>query len=620
MVALTQKLAQGLVLSLSLSSSIFLASNGQTTTNSTTSKPTTTQTTAAPTSTIAAPPGFLGVASAANSNYIYYQGGQVNSANTTYTNELWSLDLTKSWPISNPAWTNLTTPRSGNVYGPATKGHSATMSTDGNTLLVTAPNTNGGPFLLEYNIAAGSWSGVNSPTAQATLWSTRTSASFVTDSNSASWLVGGSYSDGTSTNEIDKFEDGVWNPALSLSPATGFSSVLSSFNSGTAELYKNKIYIFGGISSTSGQRSYQSFQAIPYIDISTDKPTNGIQYALGSVPPPRQQHCSVLTDSEKVIIYGGYDATNKVSLSDMWSLDLVTWTWTLLLPQTQTSSRYGHTCNIAGANMVVLGGAAVSAGQTGQTGYVKDVQVYDVMLTRWMTSYAPKQDTTPITSASSTGSGGSGGLGVGPIIGIIIGVLVVVGCGLGLFIYKRRQKRIEIREAELEKEAYLASLRPEGGSHSKVNSPSAAHIGGQSTPGMSHEGFNGMDELLLSNASGSPGHGQGNVQYLMQHLPDGTIAVQPVYFDHQAVSSPNMGGDEGGYISPMASATHGGAAGGGGGAYFAPPPAQTPQVTYPQPSHDPFASPVMPNVPLPPGYNPGNSGVGSPQQMPEQLR
>ncbi|KAF9348730.1 hypothetical protein BGX26_012873 [Mortierella sp. AD094] len=617
MVALTQKLAQGLVLSLSLSSSIFLASNAQTSTNSTAPKPTATP--APPANTVAAPPGFIGVASASNKNFIYYQGGQINAPTTQFTNELWSLDLTKSWPITNPAWTNLTTPRSGNVNGPSTMSHSATMSADGNTLLVTAPNTNGGPYLLQYNIAVGSWSGVNTPSAQASQWASRIDTSFVTDSNGASWLLGGSFADSTSTNEIDKFQNGAWTPALSVSPVPGSSAVLNNFNSGTAQLYNNKIYIFGGYSSPSGQRGYQSFQAIPYIDISTPNPTNGVQYALGQVPPPRQNHCSVLTNSQKVYIYGGYDATNKASLSDMWVLDMVTWTWTQVVPTIPSSSRYGHNCNIAGANIVVFGGAAVVAGQAGLTGYVKDVQVFDITQSRWMSSYAPKQDTTPVSSPLPGSGSGTGGLGIGPIIGIVAGVLVVVGCGLGLFIYKRRQKQIEIREAELEKEAYLASLRPEGGDQNKsIHSPSAAHVGGQSlvsTPGMSHNGFNGMDELLLSNAAGSPGQGQGNVQYLMQHLPDGTIAVQPVYLDHQTMSSPNIGaGDEGGYISPMASATH------GGGGYFAPPPAQTPQVTYPQPSHDPFASPVMPNVPLPPGYHPGSSGVGSPQQVPEQLR
>ncbi|KAI7819591.1 hypothetical protein BC939DRAFT_459688 [Gamsiella multidivaricata] len=173
MVAITRNLALGLVLSLSLSSSLFLASDAQGSTTSTaigTSKPTSTATTTggaanpAPTSTINAPSAFLGVASASNKNFIFYEGGQLNSGTIQYTSELYSLDLTKSWPISSPAWTDLSTPSSG-VKGPAVSGHSATMSKDGTTLLVTAPSGNNSPFLYEYNIAAKTWSTVNAPAA-----------------------------------------------------------------------------------------------------------------------------------------------------------------------------------------------------------------------------------------------------------------------------------------------------------------------------------------------------------------------------------------------------------------------------------------------------------------------
>ncbi|KAG0370660.1 hypothetical protein BGZ54_004976 [Gamsiella multidivaricata] len=538
------------------------------------------------------------------------------------------------------------------------------MSKDGTTLLVTAPSGNNSPFLYEYNIAAKTWSTVNAPAAQAAAWANRTEASFLTDPNTgASYLLGGAFPDGTSTNEIDKFQDGTWTASLAPTPGAGTSSSTSfnNFNSGTAHLYGNKIFIFGGFSSTAGRRGYQSFQSLPWIDISTTPPTYGTQLTLGNVPQARQDHCSVLTTSQKVIIFGGYDANAKSTFADVWSLDMVTLTWSQTVTTNPTRPRYGHNCDIAGANMVVYGGMFEQ--QWNGPANSKDIQVYDVMLSTWMSSYAPKPDTTTI-SQPLPGTGSASGLGTGPIIGIVAGVLVIVGCIVGFFLYKRRQKQIEIREAEMEKEAYLASLRPEGGDqfgggksgHSQ-QSPNAARAAGASvisTPGMSHAGaYNGMDELLLSGAAASPGMGgqaQGNVQYLMQHLPDGTIAVQPVYLDHQPLpmqSSPNMVGTSadtnaaGGFVSPLMT---GGTSGTG---YFAPPPSgpgvasptggattatspyvlppsmqQKSPVAYPQPTHDPFASPALPNAPLPPGYNPSvsASGLGSPQQMPEQLR
>ncbi|KAK3826244.1 MAG: hypothetical protein JOS17DRAFT_832944, partial [Linnemannia elongata] len=49
-------------------------------------------------------------------------------------------------------------------------------------------------------------------------------------------------------------------------------------------------------------------------------------------------------------------------------------------------------------------------------------------------------------------NGASSGLSTGALIGIIISAFVVLGLVIGLFLYRRRQKHIEIREAEMEKE------------------------------------------------------------------------------------------------------------------------------------------------------------------------
>ncbi|KAF9108223.1 hypothetical protein BGX29_002366 [Mortierella sp. GBA35] len=671
----------GLVLSLYLSSALFLSSTttAQVVPTTGTLNPTATgpavpgNTTApAPGPVIDAPKAFFGVASASNKKMIYYQGGQLNAATVTFTTDFYSLDLTKSWPISTPAWTNLTKPTSGTVTGPQVGSHSAAMSADGGSVLVTAPSGDGTkPFLYQYNIAAGTWSTVNAPAAQAESWANRKKTSLVTvPATGTTWLLGGSSAvDGTSTNQIDSFKSGEWTAAVTLTPAAGVASSLNQFSSGTAELHNNKIFIFGGFSSTVGQRGYQSFQNLPYIDVSTNPPTYGIQSTLGKFPQPRQDHCTVKTDSKKVLVFGGYDANAKASLADLWSLDLVTMTWTQILATNPTSARHAHTCNIAGANMVVFGGMAAATATTPQAGYGKDIQVYDVMLSKWMSQYAPKQDDTAVSEPLDGSGSSKSGLTTGALIGIIAGAVVVLGVVIGLFIYKRRQKQIEIREAEMEKEAYLASLRPENGDaagrDSKTSpgmSPSAARALG-STPGMAHSGaYAGMDELLLNNAAGSPGmggQGQENVQYLMQHLPDGTIAVQPVYLDHGGAlpmqqHSPNMQATNSpspldqGYISPpMANHTMAGSSGG----YFAPPPpsggiispglatastvaspymlphtSQKPMVSYPHPaaSQDPFASPLLGNAPMPPGYNPpsnvSGSAVGGPQQMhPEQM-
>ncbi|KAF9143754.1 hypothetical protein BG015_000312 [Linnemannia schmuckeri] len=683
----------GLILSLYLSSTLISTTTAQTVTSKppatgvpTTAPPTPTGTTTPqpPGSVIDAPAAFSGIASASNKKMIYYQGGQLNQAGAAaFSSDLYALDLTKSWPKSTPAWVNLSKANTVASSGPQVSGHAAAMSADGTTLLVTAPWGDGTkPFLYSYHISSGTWSSSAAPAAQAASWTGRKNADLITDpSTGTTYFLGGALADGSSTNEVDAYKDGQWTAPLSLTPAPGVTS-LNQFSSGTAILYNSKIFIFGGFSSTVGQRGYQSFQSLPYIDVSNPAaPTHGIQLTLGKYPQPRQDHCTVLTDSKKVLLFGGYDANAKTSLSDLWSLDMITMTWTQILTTNPTTPRHAHTCNIAGANMIVFGGMS-STPSGGQQAYVKDIQVYDVMLSKWMGEYAPKADGTAISEPlDGSNNASSSGLSTGALIGIIIGAIVVLGLAIGFFLYRRRQKQIEIREAEMEKEAYLASLRPEGGDtagrDSKVSprvSPNAARAA-LSTPGMAHNGaYAGMDELLLNNGAGSPGMGgqaQGNVQYLMQHLPDGTIAVQPVYLDHTGGAiqmqspSPNMqtlavnspSPLDQGYISPP------GASSGPSVGYFSPPPpahgsnvttggitspatspyvlpptsgSATPMVSYPAPtapgskangSQDPFASPLLGNAPMPPGYansthsNVGVSGLGSPQQMhPEQVQ
>lgn len=541
-----------------------------------------------------------------------------------FTGDLYSLDVTQPWSKSKPLWANITTPSKGTLTGPKTGFHSGTLSKDGSTLFFTNP-TKGAPFLYQYDIASASWSTVNAPPAQAASWATRTSADLVTDKNTgALWLVGGMVDN---TSGADKFQNGDWSIQAMTLPG---SNVINNHFSGTAHIYNSKIFIFGGITSSVGKRTLQSFQVLPTVDVSGPTPTFGTQLTQGSFPQARQDHCSVLTDSLKVLVYGGYDPNGSgTAFQDLWSLDLITWTWTLLNPTGTSNPRYGHVCNIVGANMIVFAGR-----YNATRAYAKDTQVYDVMEVAWVDSYAPKQDTTEITKGSG-GNGGAGGLSTGAVVGIVIGVLAVVALIVGFVLFKRRQKQIAIREAEMEKEAYLASLRPEVGNDTQTKprysprsprSPNTMYADATpTTPTAAHHGaYNNVDEILLNGAAASPGmggQGQPNVQYLMQHLPDGTIAVQPVYLDHHAVPSSMPGSPTGVYVAPPPSGVGSGLASPGpvtsaASPYVMPPNMrQSHPTAYPPPSHDPFASPALANAPLPPGYHSSaRSGPSSPHQ------
>ncbi|KAF9379811.1 hypothetical protein CPB97_008749 [Podila verticillata] len=563
--------------------------------------PTTTPTTLPTTSpqpTAIAPSAYLGTTSATSDNLIYYHGGQLNTPITQYSSELFSLDVTKSWSISAPAWTNLTV--TSGVLGPIAYGHSATMSKDQKTLYVTAPTNNkSSPFFYEYSIESATWSTASAPAAQADSWAMRREAQLLTDPvTGAIWYLGGSSLGKAETNEIDKLLDGAWNINLptQAEPASSEAKlyVMKGFSSGTAHIYQNKIYLFGGSTSTpEGQFSYQSFQSIPTIDTSTKPLTYGQQLTLGDFPKPRRNHCSVLTASKKIIIYGGIDDNSKYTFDDMWSLDLITMTWQQIV--VMSAPRYSHTCNVVGANMIVFGGKLSAT-----VGY-KDMQVLDIMTWSWMQTYTPKKDITPVSQPLPVPIGGASkrGLSSGSIIGIVVGVLAVVLVIGGLVFYRQRQKKIELHEAEIEKAAYLASLSSEDdgatrrasqryyknnpySQSSPHRSPSTRRLNGAGTSALNSPTI-GYGSGFESLESPTP-VGASNVQYLMQHLPDGTIAVQPVYLDHQSIPlqhSPNMMYSEnsslGGYVAPNNVVQGSGVGEGTGGAsprqgYVTPPP------------------------------------------------
>ncbi|KAF9896442.1 hypothetical protein BX616_007445 [Lobosporangium transversale] len=359
--------------------------------------------------------------------------------------------------------------------------------------------------------------------------------------------------------------------------------------------------------------------------------------------------------------------------------------------------------------MIVYGGqSSPPNGEGPNIAYVKDTQVFDIVQSLWMTTYSPKEDTTPISKphheAGPNGNKTDGrGLSTGAIVGIVAAVLAVIGSLLGLFIYKRRQKRIAIREAEMEKQAYMASLGYDGeghgnGNRNSVSGSSASHrrhkthrnknlygasphststrrlnggsIGGSrgrnstsaaNAPGMGHNDLSGIEAPTSGTGGAQDDHLQysmppeetsGGAQYLMQQLPDGTIAVQPVYFDHRSIpiqTSPNVVYSEtsslGGFLNSSlgqlhpfnaATSTSGSGTRGAGAeagtevAGYIAPPTSTSSVapnatttttatttpvnnalapssssndisttTIPAPTHNPFASPILAHSPSP---------------------
>lgn len=120
--------------------------------------------------------------------------------------------------------------------------------------------------------------------SQAPVWANRRGAQLVTDpATGAIWYVGGA-TDSGDTNEIDKFMNNAWSANVptvkkdAVAAGSGTPAIMGSYSGGTSHLVDNKIYIFGGFASASSSpRTYQTFQTLPWLDISTSPPTIGTQ-------------------------------------------------------------------------------------------------------------------------------------------------------------------------------------------------------------------------------------------------------------------------------------------------------------------------------------------------------
>lgn len=76
----------------------------------------------------------------------------------------------------------------------------------------------------------------------------------------------------------------------------------------TANLFKDKVFIFGGHGGIGYQRA--SYNDLYFFDVETSEWTK-IEYQGGAPPEARGGHSAlVLTDKETLIIYGGWSNTS----------------------------------------------------------------------------------------------------------------------------------------------------------------------------------------------------------------------------------------------------------------------------------------------------------------------
>lgn len=138
------------------------------------------------------------------------------------------------------------------------------------------------------------------------------------------------------------------------------------------------------------------------------------QATSGSTPKYRVNPCSIVASapdatSHQVYMFGGQDLIptgQQTQYQDMWILTVPSFTW-IQVDQTNQSvpaGRSGHSCELAGSQMIVIGGYVGQDLSCDAPG----IYVFDASTLQWKTSYsADSSDSSSDSSSSDSSSSGS---------------------------------------------------------------------------------------------------------------------------------------------------------------------------------------------------------------------
>ncbi|KAG0142446.1 hypothetical protein CROQUDRAFT_50291 [Cronartium quercuum f. sp. fusiforme G11] len=486
---------------------------------------------------------------------LWIQGGQIklkpDQINNTWTNSLLTLDLNNQWNVGSPLF-NVILKDSLDPYYPSPAIALGTLwsNSNGTKLYLWGGQFSDKPFIkpgimntFEFDILDLNWKSLN--TSGDTILRNSEGASALVPNNDQNQNYIGYYFGGhldwssvanwsTSTprvflNSLLEFNlnDLSFKNYSTFQPSTvtGFSNSISETNptiraDGTIT-YVPKIGTNsrGALVSIGGGQNFQSEaqnynSALDVFDIETK---SWVKVATqGDIPSPRINHCSVRGTAKvnglpqhQIFVYGGQIVNGSTQSTDLYVLTIPGFKWFNIgnnLPS-QPSARAGHTCDLIGSQMIVIGG------------YISDdllcdsqsIYILDTTTLTWKTNYIPGLPyRTPNflskelggigigTSTSSAGSclGGDGSndpdqtilfdnqnsnqpksshhnsLIIGTIIGIILAILFLF-LFLFLFLSKKRGKE-KNQKNQLEKE--IQETKSRGGVEARSSRSRSSRI------------------------------------------------------------------------------------------------------------------------------------------------
>lgn len=493
---------------------------------------------------------------------LWIQGGQQKSspdqATRTWTNALLSLDLASPWNAGSPALSLIEADNSDPYSPPAVSLGALWSSDDARHLYLWGgqfadnPDVKPGPIdTFSYDILNRSWSSVHTsgdrvlrPSEGASAlvpsiapnrapmayyfgghldwasvpgWSTSTPRVFLDslvqlDLGSLSWTNYSSFNPSPDTNLINATVEGTptirADGTLTYVPSVGPSG-------------KGLLVAIGGGQNFQSitQNSNRSIDnsALDVFDLASK--TWVKQATQGKIPSPRINHCAVRGTAKvngnpihQIFVYGGQIVNGSSQSTDLYVLTIPGFTWTFIGDNlnSQPSARAGHTCDLIGSQMIVIGGYVASDLLCDS----QSVYVFDTTSFTWKNTYTPGLPyRTPnmlaqtiggagighSTSSAGSALGGDGSadpdlstrysdqshsVDVGAVVGGVLSAFVVLLLILSVWIMRKKKKKRRL-EADQAAAALQAAWTREKSIVSQPPRSSGIYIDSEGLPSVS---------------------------------------------------------------------------------------------------------------------------------------
>ncbi|KAF8926303.1 hypothetical protein BGZ58_011294 [Dissophora ornata] len=340
-------------------------------------------------------------------NSFYVQGGASSADNLVP--QFFAIDLTTSWPASQPSWKSL-------APGPSNAYHSAGYSADGSTFFTFGRDTGAAVTIVP-----------------------------------SSWL------------NIFNINSGTWTSATPTGLADSTRRDFYAVTNPSA----NQIYILAGDAGAGGtivSNVFDTFNVasgtLTEITTPPSGPQNAITYAA-NIAVCSQQYVSYMAqysayaDGSLVAVFGGFISAAVNADPNAYILNTKTWTW-ITVPYSGTG-RGNSACAIVDDTFIIWGGYFNNPSQTNGVPAPADALLLLSLSTQqWLTTYTPSTNMTggsnstssggssgtaggSISSPTNTGASSSKGVPTAVIGGIAAGVVVVLLAAA--FLLHRRNKK-----------------------------------------------------------------------------------------------------------------------------------------------------------------------------------